>query len=111
MKLHPIIAILATTTLLAAAKPNVLLVYIDDLKPMTRDYGEAHMHTPNFDRLAASGLRFENAYCQVPTCGASRASLMTSVYPTIKRFPDFKCFAEKDAPGRVTLPQRFREAG
>ncbi|BCX46804.1 iduronate-2-sulfatase [Haloferula helveola] len=104
-------ALLAIGSLRAADRPNVLLIYIDDLKPMTRDYGEAHMHTPNFDRLAARGLRFERAYCQVPTCGASRASLMTSRYPTVKRFPDFKCWAEKDAPGVVTLPQRFKDAG
>lgn len=95
----------------AVERPNVLLLYIDDLKPMTRDYGESHMHTPNFDRLAAAGMRFEHAYCQVPTCGASRASLMTSRYPTAKRFPNFKCYAEKDAPGVPTLPQRFKEAG
>ena len=92
-------------------RPNVLLVYIDDLKPMTRDYGHDHMHTPNFDRLAKRGMRFENAYCQVPTCGASRASLMTGLYPTRNRFPDFKCWAEKEAPDVKTLPQRFREAG
>ena len=109
--IRSILLLAAASAVAAAARPNILLVYIDDLKPMTRDYGEAHMHTPNFDRLAASGLRFESAYCQVPTCGASRASLMTSVYPTKERFPNFKCWAEKDAPGRVTLPQRFREAG
>ncbi|MEM0970782.1 MAG: sulfatase-like hydrolase/transferase, partial [Verrucomicrobiota bacterium] len=65
----------------------------------------------NVDRVASSGLRFENAYCQVPTCGASRASLMTSLYPTQTRFPDFKCFAEQDARRQPTLPQRFKEAG
>lgn len=92
-------------------RPNVLLVFIDDLRPMTRDYGHGQMQTPNFDRLARSGVRFENAYCQVPTCGASRASLMTSIYPTVERFPNFLTWAERDAPGRPTLPQRFREAG
>jgi iduronate 2-sulfatase len=106
-----LILLLAATACAAAGRPNVLLLYIDDLKPMTRDYGESHMRTPNFDRLAAAGIRFEQAYCQVPTCGASRASLMTSRYPTVKRFPDFKCRAGKDAPDAPTLPQRFREAG
>ena len=109
--------ILTATVLLAACisnaadRPNVLLLFIDDLKPMTRDYGHKHMHTPNFDRLAEEGLRFENAYCQVPTCGASRASLMTSLYPTFRRFPDFLTWAERDAPAQKTLPQRFKEAG
>ncbi|MDF1812995.1 MAG: sulfatase [Verrucomicrobiales bacterium] len=88
-----------------------MLLFIDDLKPMTRDYGHPHMHTPNFDRLALSGMRFENAYCQVPTCGASRASLMTSLYPTVERFPNFLTWAEQDAVDHPTLPQKFREAG
>lgn len=61
-----LVALLATAFAEAAERPNVLLLYIDDLKPMTRDYGHAHMETPNFDRLAAEGLRFGNAYCQVP---------------------------------------------
>ncbi|MDF1824163.1 MAG: sulfatase-like hydrolase/transferase [Verrucomicrobiales bacterium] len=106
-----LVAIFPTASLVAAERPNVLLLFIDDLKPMTRDYGHEHMETPNFDRLAESGLRFENAYCQVPTCGASRASLMTSLYPTFRRFPDFLTRAERDAPDQPTLPQRFKEAG
>ncbi|QGJ68986.1 Iduronate sulfatase [Planctomycetales bacterium 10988] len=96
---------------LANDRPNVLMIYVDDLRPMTRDYGHPQMQTPNFDRLAKSGLRFENVYCQVPTCGASRASLMTSIYPTRLRFPDFLTWAERDAPGRATLPQRFKDSG
>ncbi|MCC9654315.1 hypothetical protein [Rhodopirellula halodulae] len=42
-------------------RPNVLLFYIDDLRPQTSDYGHEFMNTPNFDRLAAEGVRFENA--------------------------------------------------
>lgn len=100
-----------TASLTASDRPNFLLLFIDDLKPMTRDYGHPRMHTPNFDRIAADGLRFENAYCQVPTCGASRASLMTSLYPTVDRFPNFLTWAERDASDHPTLPQKFREAG
>nr|WP_255712891.1 sulfatase [Rhodopirellula sp. JC740] len=92
-------------------RPNVLLFYIDDLRPQTSDYGHEFMSTPNFDRLAAEGVRFENAYCQVPTCGASRASLFTSLYPTEERFPNFLTWAERDAKDVKTLPQRFKEAG
>jgi len=95
----------------AEERPNFLLLFIDDLKPMTRDYGHPHMHTPHFDRVAETGLHFENAYCQVPTCGASRASMMTSLYPTRTRFPDFLTRAERDAPDHPTLPERFKEAG
>ncbi|NNJ27111.1 sulfatase [Alienimonas chondri] len=103
--------IVATPLAGAAERPNVLLIYIDDLRPQTADYGHEQMVTPNFSRFAANGVRFENAYCQVPTCGASRASLMTGLYPTRERFPDFLTWAENDAPNAKTLPQRFREAG
>ncbi|KLU02066.1 Choline-sulfatase [Rhodopirellula islandica] len=99
----------ATATL--ADRPNVLLFYIDDLRPQTSDYGHSSMQTPNFDALAAAGVRFENAYCQVPTCGASRASLFTALYPTVERFPNFFTWAERDAADVKTLPQRFKEAG
>ena len=92
-------------------RPNVLLFYIDDLRPQTADYGRDGMVTPNFSRLAASGVRFENAYCQVPTCGASRASLFTGLYPTPDRFKNYLARAAEDAPDAKTLPQRFREAG
>ena len=94
-----------------APRPNVLLIYVDDLRPQTADYGHDQMHTPNFARFAANGLRFENAYCQVPTCGASRASLMTGLYPARGRFGNYLAWAEKDAPNAKTLPQRFKEAG
>ncbi|MFH5803922.1 sulfatase [Alienimonas sp. DA493] len=94
-----------------AKRPNVLLLYIDDLRPQTADYGHPQMVTPHFTRLAENGVRFESAYCQVPTCGASRASLMTGLYPTRERFPNFLTWAERDAPGAKTLPQRFKEAG
>jgi len=111
---HQATHLVSTTTAsstVTPSQPNVLLLFIDDLKPMTRDYGHTHMQTPNFDRLASGGLRFENAYCQVPTCGASRASLMTSLYPTVDRFPNFLTWAERDAPNQPTLPQKFRDAG
>ena len=42
--------------------------------------GHPLVKTPNLDRIAARGVVFENAYCQSPVCGPSRASLMTGVY-------------------------------
>ena len=69
------------------------------------------MVTPNMDRLAASGVLFERAYCQVPVCGATRASLLTGVRPARDRFVDFKTWAERDLPDALTLPQHFRNHG
>ncbi len=95
----------------AGARPNVLFISIDDFKPEIAAYGAFPVKTPHIDRLAAQAVRFENAYCQVPTCGASRSSLMTSILPRPDRFRIARTRAEEDAPGAVTLPQVFREAG
>ena len=92
-------------------RPNVLFIAVDDLRPELGCYGATPVKTPHIDRLAAQGTRFERAYCQVPVCGASRASLMTGIWPTATRFRNFDAFAEKDAPNSTTLPQTFRKAG
>jgi iduronate 2-sulfatase len=92
-------------------RPNVLFIAIDDLRPELGCYGATQIKTPNIDRFAEQALVFNRAYCQIPVCGASRASLMTGILPTAQRFVDFASWAEKDAPNAVTLPQAFREAG
>src|SRR5688572_596323 len=112
---------LSTTLLLAVTlaapmragegRPNVLLIAIDDLRPELGCYGAEGARTPNIDRLAGQGVLFERAYCMVPTCGASRASLMTSLRPTPKRFQNFESRADADAPGILTLNAHFRQSG
>ena len=96
---------------LAAERPNVLFIAVDDLRPELACYGKQHIQSPNIDRLAASGVLFERAYCMVPTCGASRASLMTSIRPARSRFVNHLTWAEKDAPGITTLNTHFRNSG
>ncbi len=93
------------------SKPNVLFIAIDDLRPELGCYGSPQLKSPNIDRLASQGVLFNRAYCQVPVCGASRASLMTSVLPTAERFVGAGARVDKDAPGTVTMPQVFQEAG
>lgn len=60
---------------------NILFIMYDQLR---FDYlscaGHPHMHTPNFDRVAAKGVRFSNAYVQSPICGASRMCYYTGRY-------------------------------
>ena len=65
----------------ASPRPNILMIAVDDLRPQLGCYGLTQVKSPNIDRLAAQGLVFNRAYCMVPTCGASRASLMTSIRP------------------------------
>lgn len=60
---------------------NVIMIAVDDLRPMLGCYGDARMRTPNIDRLARSGMVFENAYCNYSKCGPSRLSLMTGLRP------------------------------
>lgn len=55
-------------------KPNVLLLYVDDLRPELLSFGAAQIHSPAIDALANKAVAFQNAYCNVPVCGASRAS-------------------------------------
>ena len=63
--------------------PNILFVMYDQLR---FDYlscaGHPHLETPNFDRVAAKGVRFTRAYVQSPICGASRMSFYTGRYPS-----------------------------
>ena len=61
--------------------PNVLWIMADQLRwDYLSCYGHPHLHTPNLDRLAACGVRFDNAYCQSPFCGPSRMSSYTGRY-------------------------------
>jgi iduronate 2-sulfatase len=84
----------------AKARPrlNVLLLIGDDLNTHLGCYGNA-VKTPNIDRIARLGVRFERAYCQFPLCNPSRASLFRSLRPGA---------SGKDA---VWLSDRFREGG
>ena len=73
---HVIGFILSFLLLPLAAKErmNVLLVISDDLRTEVGCYASDLAKTPNIDRLAATGVRFERAYCQFPLCNPSRAS-------------------------------------
>ncbi len=63
--------VLFCAPLRAAEKPNVLFIAVDDLKPIAGCYGGT-AKTPNLDRLAARGVRFERAYCNQAVCAPSR---------------------------------------
>lgn len=90
---------------------NVLFIAVDDLRPELNSYGASHIVSPNIDRLAAEGLRFDRAYCQVPVCGASRASLLSGVRPTRDRFVNYMTRLDDDLPGVTSLPGFFKQSG
>lgn len=92
-------------------KPNILFIPIDDLRPELCCYGRTHVVSPNIDRLAQQGVVFTQAYCQVPVCGATRASLLTGVRPLRDRFVTYRTRVDEDLPGALTLPEHFRAHG
>ncbi|MEM7031437.1 MAG: alkaline phosphatase family protein [Chloroflexota bacterium] len=60
---------------------NILFIMCDQLRwDYLSCYGHPHLQTPNIDRLAQRGVRFDRAYCQAPLCGPSRASFYTGRY-------------------------------
>jgi arylsulfatase A-like enzyme len=92
-------------------KPNVLFIPIDDLRPQLGCYGRDGMVTPHVDRLARGGVVFTRSFCQVPVCGATRASLLSGVRPARDRFTNWHTWVDEDLPGALTLPQHFRNHG
>jgi arylsulfatase A-like enzyme len=91
--------------------PNVLFIAVDDLRPELGCYGRELISSPHIDRLAAEGTRFDRAYCNIPVCGASRASLMTGLRPARNRFLTYLSRADEEAPDIITLPGLFQQNG
>ena len=102
---------LLTPGTVLAKQPNILFIAVDDLRPQLGCYGQNQIVSPNIDRLASQGVLFERAYCMVPTCGASRASLFTSVRPARNRFVAYTARADEEAPWAVTLNSHFKKHG
>lgn len=95
----------------AKAKPNVLLICVDDLKPALGCYGDGVAKTPNIDRLAARGTRFASAYCNQAVCSPSRNALLTSLRPQTLGIYDLPTNFRKSRPDALTLGQLFRQNG
>lgn len=97
-----------------AEKLNVLLICVDDLRPELACFGKEYIHSPNIDKLAASGRAFHRHYVQAPTCGASRYALLTGMYgPSGNRALFTRAERLRQAPDSVppSLPAWFRQHG
>ncbi len=92
-------------------RKNVLFIATDDQNASLGCYGHPLAHTPNLDRLAGKGVRFDAAYCQYPWCSPSRSSLMTGLAPDTTRVYDLKTHFRQALPNVVTIGQLFRESG
>ncbi|MBI1374535.1 MAG: sulfatase-like hydrolase/transferase [Phycisphaera sp.] len=95
----------------AAGRTNVLFLICDDLNCDIGCYGHPQVKTPNIDRLAARGVRFERAYCQYTLCGPSRASFMTGLYPDQTLIHGNAILIRTHTPDVVTMSQHFMNNG
>ena len=98
-------------TLNNTKKKNVLFIMVDDLRPELNIYGQSQIISPNIDALAKSGITFNRAYCNVPVCGASRASLLTGIRPTSTRFLTYFSSIKKEAPNVLNLVKHLKNEG
>ena len=110
MKLIVSLTLLCVSTF-AADRPNVLLICVDDLKPLLGCYGETIIKSPNIDRLAARGVLFDRAFCNQAVCAPSRNALMTGLRPQTIGIYDLATNFRVAVPNAVTMAQYFMKHG
>ena len=100
-----------SSSLFGATKPNVLLICVDDLKPLLGCYGDPLAKSPNIDRLAKRGVQFDMAYCNQAVCSPSRNSMMTGLRPQTIGIYDLPTNFRVAVPDAITVAQHFRANG
>ena len=91
--------------------PNVLFIVVDDLNTTLGCYGHPVVKTPNIDKLAENGLKFNHAYCNYAVCGPSRGSFLSGLRPQTIGILDNRTPLQDVIGDRPTLPYIFRENG
>lgn len=83
-----------------ADRPNILWITCEDMGPHLGCYGDCYAHTPNLDRFAAQGMRYESAFALFPVCAPSRSCLITGMYSS--------SIGSHNMRSRITLPDHAR---
>ena len=94
-----------------SAKPNILFIAVDDMRPELGCYGNQIVKTPNIDRIAARGIVFNKAYCQQAVCSPSRTAILTGLRPDVTKVWDLETHFRVAQPDCITLPQHFKANG
>ena len=93
-------------------RPNILWLISEDTSPDIGCYGDPLVKTPNIDKLASEGIRFNNAFATCPVCSPARSAFMTGMYQTAIGAHNHRTFAKKPLPDPVrVITHYFREAG
>ncbi len=93
-------------------KPNILWLISEDTSPDLGCYGNTLVQTPNLDKLAEEGIRFDKAFATCPVCSPSRSAFMTGMYQVSIGAQQHRTFETKPLPQPVqVITQYFREAG
>lgn len=94
------------------SKPNVLFISVDDLNDWIGCLGgHPQAKTPNFDRLAASGVLFTNAHCPAPACNPCRTAIMTGIAPNVSGMYENGQKMREVLPDAELLPKYFSRHG
>ncbi|WP_299046152.1 sulfatase-like hydrolase/transferase [uncultured Polaribacter sp.] len=111
MNKNTIILFLILTTSFIQSQTNVLIFMVDDLRDELNCYGNTHIQSPNIDKLAQEGVKFNKAYSQQAICAPSRMSILTGLRPESIGIYDIFTRLRSVHKEVVTMPQLFKENG
>ncbi len=95
-------------------RPNIVWLIAEDFSPDLGCYGHPLVHSPNIDKLAAEGIRYEYAFASSPVCSAARSGFITGMYQNALAADEHDTMEKNKLPlpeGVKTLPDYFHEAG
>jgi arylsulfatase A-like enzyme len=91
-------------------RPNILWITCEDMSPLLGCYGDRYAATPNLDRLAAQGVRYDRAYASAPVCSPARSCLITGVAANTLGSMHLRGMVPKPDAVRC-FPEWLRDAG